>query len=689
MLAIQRSIKKHQLRLSQVPFLRRLESGEATMEDGRQFAADLTFWVMTFQDILRLNRSRMRQSTLSEIVEQHLREDSGHEKWFWHDVRALSVLRSAEWYFGEECARVRELSLELASEVFRSEHDELRVALILSLEATGEEFFPRVVSYFERCNLGHDLKYFAQTHREVERNHEVFETKTHEALARLQLDAERRAEALGLVTRVFAAFEELASFLEQRILDKTGHQSEGAVTKYLRDAASRGLVLRVGASAEAFGTDFGGILRSPVTAVVDARNEDDIVQAVSIANALGVQLTVRAGGNSQAGQSIPGSGLSLHVAPIREIRVDPGARMAFCGPGATWRELLLVSLKHDLIPYVQPLNLDLSVGGTVSAGGLGSSSHMHGTAAEHVGLLRIVTGGGKSISGRREDHPDMFDAVLANQGRCAVATEIGLSLRATAGRVQTFAFRYNALSDMLHDMKWLSRHDVPDHMEAFSSSFFLGMRCGAAGYVPHRRWAFTLHLSYERDTEVDPRHVATALRANELVLNESSTVASYAARYDSRFQFMRMSGAWQQAHPWLEWLLPAETAVELATTVLERLPAAFGEGHRLFYLPGDRDYPRFFAVPQAREFVGLAVLPTGVSKENLSAALDAASAIDRDLQERGAKRYLSGWLGSPNRMFWQHHYGQKFENWLDSKKRWDPNAVLQSRLFQTLETEGG
>src|SRR6185295_4593341 len=201
-----------------------------------------------------------------------------------------------------------------------------------------------------------------------------------------------------------------------------------------------------------------------VAAVVDARNEDDVARALMIANVQRVQLTIRCGGNSQAGQSIPGAGLSLHVAPLREIRLDPGARLAFCGPGATWRDLLSLSLQHDLVPFVQPLNLDLSIGGTVSAGGLGSSSHRHATAAQHVAALRVVTGGGESISGWREDNPDLFDAVLANQGRCGVATEIALRLRSTARNVQTLAFRYDALSDLLHDMAWLSRNDVPDHM---------------------------------------------------------------------------------------------------------------------------------------------------------------------------------------------------------------------------------
>jgi cytokinin dehydrogenase len=688
MLSIQRSIKEHQLRLSQIPFLRRLETGEASIEHGRVFAADLTFWVMTFQDILRLNRSRVQQSTLREVAEQHLHEDSGHEKWFWQDVRALSVLHSAEWYFGEECARVRELSFELASEVFRAEHDEVRIALILTLEATGEEFFPRVVSYFERCASGHELKYFAQTHREVERDHEVFETNTHESLAKIELDAKRRAEALGLVTRVFGAFEDLGDFLEQRLRDKTGQQSESPIAKYLREASACGLTLRLGASAESFGTDFGGILRSPVAAVVEAHNESDVASALSMANVHAVELTIRCGGNSQAGQSIPSAGLSLHVAPIRSLRLDAGARLAFCGPGVTWRELLLLSSQHELVPYVHPLNLDLSIGGTVSAGGLGSNSHRHGTAAHHVAALRVVTGAGESVSGQREDSPDLFDAVLANQGRCGVATEIALRLRSAARSVQTIALRYDALSDLLHDMDRLSKHDVPDHMEAFCSSSILGMRRHNARYVPYRRWAFTLHLSYERDSELDPIQVTRALRANELVLNESSPLESYSARYDTRFQFMRASGAWEQAHPWLEWLLPAESAVELTTTVLERISPAFGDGHRLFYLPGGKDFPRFFAVPNARNFVGLAVLPTGVSKENLSAALAVASAVDRDLQERGAKRYLSGWLGTPNRAFWQRHYAEKLGPWLDAKKRWDPKAVLQSRLFQTADADG-
>ncbi len=687
MLSVQGSIKEHQLRLSQNDFLRRLESGVASIEIGQQFAADMTFWVMTFQDILRLNRERVQRPALREIAEQHLQEDAGHEKWFWHDAKALSVLQSPEWYFGKESARVRELSLELASEVFRAEHDETRVTLILALEATGEVFFPRVVNYFERCNWGDQLKYFAQTHREVERDHEVFESKTHELLSQVTLSAEQTKEANAVVRRVFTAFEGLGSFLEKRICDKLGSQPESRVARYVRLAGAGGLELRTGALVESFASDFGGIARAAVTAVVDARSESQVVHALELANASGVEITVRGGGNSQAGQSIPSAGLVLHVAPMKQVSVDAGARMAFCEPGATWRDLTKISLEQNLLPYVQPLNLDLTIGGTLSAGGLGSSSHKYCTAAHHVAELRAVTGAGERVAGTRENDPDLFNAVLANQGRCAVATRVGLRLRPCGDRVQTISFRYDELGDLLHDMSWLSEHEVPEHMEAFSSSSFLGMRRVGSTYVPRRRWAFTLQLSYECENQVSALQIGKALRAKEVLLEESGDQASYAARYDSRFQFMRASGAWGQAHPWLEWLLPRQQALELATFVLERLPPAYGEGHRLFHLPGGKEYPGFFAVPDGQSFVGLAVLPTGVAKENLPAAMEAARALDDHLSQRGAKRYLSGWLGRPDLAFWRQHYGEGFQTWQTAKERWDPKRVLQSQLFRVASDE--
>jgi FAD/FMN-containing dehydrogenase len=53
------------------------------------------------------------------------------------------------------------------------------------------------------------------------------------------------------------------------------------------------------------------------------------------------------------------------------------------------------------LPAVVPLNLDLTVGGTVSAGGIGATSHTHGPVVSNVSEITAVTGSGRSVVPRR------------------------------------------------------------------------------------------------------------------------------------------------------------------------------------------------------------------------------------------------------------------------------------------------
>jgi cytokinin dehydrogenase len=672
--------------------MRRLESGAARAEDAQQIASDLTFWVMTFQDVLRSNRKRVQSPALQDVAQHHLHEDSGHEQWFWQDAKALSALRSAEWYFGPEHAEVREVSLEIASEVFRAESDEARITLILALEAAGEVFFPRVVAYFQRAVVGVELHYFAQTHREVERNHAVFEHETQDLLQALQVQ-EPQIEALcQVVSRVFATFERLSRFLEAHLEQHAPELAPSTpVADFIRRAEDSGLSLALGSAAEPFGADFGGLREASVVAVVQIRDREQVPRALHLARAARTGLALRGGGNSQSGQSLPTSGITLDLGALEQLSIDPHERSATCEASVSWRQLIERSLEHDLVPKVMPLNLDLSVAGTLSAGGIGSSSHVHRTAATHVERLLVVTGAGEELWCGREEHPELFDAVLANQGRCAVITAAKLALRAARPRVHSCALRYDRLSALLNDMRSLAEHARVDHMEAMCGASFLGLRRAGPGYVPLRRWGYTLHLAIEQHptieqkAELDLKALSGSLGAAEVVLQESNDVKPFLARYDARFRFMRETGAWQQTHPWFEWILPYERAEELVAFALDRLPPVFGDGHRIFYLPGG-GYPRYFRVPGGEHLIGLAVLPAGIPKAQAAKAREAAGVVDRHLLEQGAKRYLSGWIENPDAAFFHQHFAEDYPAWCAAKRRWDPHHVLKSMLFANCES---
>jgi hypothetical protein len=214
---VQATIRSEQHELAGHPFLQRLERGPAGAEHARRIAADLTFWVMTFQDVLRMNLARVQQPLLAQIAQHHLEEDAGHEVWFWRDAQRLSAVHPPEWYFGPEHAPTREVSLEILGEVFRACSDGARLALILALEGAGAEFFGRVVAYFERAGVSDGLMYFADAHRQVEQSHSVFDVQAESRIDRVELSDAVLGESLGVVRRVFQSFHRLSSVLEKHL----------------------------------------------------------------------------------------------------------------------------------------------------------------------------------------------------------------------------------------------------------------------------------------------------------------------------------------------------------------------------------------------------------------------------------------------------------------------------------------
>src|SRR5688572_16879750 len=171
------------------------------------FAPDLTFWVMAFQDVLRLNATLTRDPTIRKIVRHHRAEDAGHERWFLDDLTAMQLpAPDVRWLFGERHRPTRDAAYSLMSEVYRASDDRLRLVLVTTLESAGHVFFGRVAEVVERAGWTKMLKYFSFSHLEVEKNHQVFEEEIARTVAGIRLEPKLRAEAKQLVDRCYAAF---------------------------------------------------------------------------------------------------------------------------------------------------------------------------------------------------------------------------------------------------------------------------------------------------------------------------------------------------------------------------------------------------------------------------------------------------------------------------------------------------
>jgi cytokinin dehydrogenase len=182
--------------------------------------------------------------------------------------------------------------------------------------------------------------------------------------------------------------------------------------------------------------DFGGLVSARPAAVVRPASADDVASAIQAA-ALTKHLTVAARGNghSVAGQAMAEGGLVLDMRAVaRRTQMQlvlPGGGAAFADVpgGALWEEVLHWAVSnHGLAPASWTDYLRLTVGGTLSNGGVSGQSFRYGPQVSNVVELEVVTGDGKCRVCSPSSHPDLFFAVLGGLGQFGVITRARIPL---------------------------------------------------------------------------------------------------------------------------------------------------------------------------------------------------------------------------------------------------------------------
>lgn len=433
---------------------------------------------------------------------------------------------------------------------------------------------------------------------------------------------------------------------------------------------------------DAAGRDFGGLTNGTARAIARPRHAEALQRLIEFAIAEQLPLTPRTLGYSQSGQSIPRDGISVDLRAFDTVVIDPERRVARCGAAASWRTVLAAAAAHGLAPKVMPFNLDISVGGTLSAGGIGSTSHHHGMAVSWVDELKLVTGAGQHVRATRDEHREIYDAVLGGLGLFGLMYEATIPLRTMLPITRTYSLLYDDLATMMADELAIMGNPACVHLEGFASAAVQGVRRGPGGRrMPFARWFGGMHVSLERaDDDECGDALLDGLHHRELVHVEETDSLEFAARYDIRFEVMRATGAWQQPHPWFECMVPGDAALELLPSVVPQLPLLLGDGHRIMPF-ADLPRPPFVVQASPAPCFALAMLPMGIAPPFLAPVTAALRDLHERLLARGGKRYLSGWLFEPDEAAWRRHFGPQFEAWHARRQQLDPHGLLGSTLL--------
>lgn len=420
-------------------------------------------------------------------------------------------------------------------------------------------------------------------------------------------------------------------------------------------------------SLDAASEDFGQLIRRRPAAVYRPGSAKDVAAAVRWAVEQRMPVAARGQGHSVYGRSQAEDGLVIDMSGLADVHVEAGH--ATVGGGATWQSVLDAALPHGLTPPVLTDYLNLSVAGTVSAGGMGGMTFRSGFQSCNVVELEVVTGEGEIVTCSADRQAELFDAVRAGLSQFGIITRAVLRLVDAPEKVRLHTLLYPDHRTMTADQRRLLSAGRIDYLEG-------AIRPHPSG------WQHVIEVGvwYQADSPPDDDRTPAGLSD---IRAQAETVD---LPYQELFQrlsklesLLRAAGTWQDPHPWLHSFVPDAAADDLVTELLATLSQEdLGEFGRIVLYP----------LQPARASTPLLRLPDG--EIAFLCSLVQFPANDPELADKLVKtnrtvydriRALGGYLYPVSAVAltqpdWKHHYGPLWQTVETAKTRFDPHHLL-------------
>lgn len=422
-----------------------------------------------------------------------------------------------------------------------------------------------------------------------------------------------------------------------------------------------GVLLTDPASRRLAADDYGHIVHHEPFAVLRPASVEDIVKIVCFARARRIAIAVRGQAHSGYGQAQARAGIVIDSSTLARIH-SIGADEAVVDPGVQWRALIAAGAERGVTPPALTDYQGLSVGGTLSLGGIDSGPMPHGTIVDNVRELHVVTGEGDLITCSPTRHRRLFQAVAGGLGQCAIIVRATLRMVPAPTMALLVRLRYEDPHANHADLATLVRSgrlNAFEQLVTYEDGRWVFDFQGAAYFdapnVPDAaRLLDGLHDIPSRRTITPIPYPAWTLRFDPIV---AATLADRRVPFNS--------------------LVPEQAAAGfLAEEILARSPAEIGP--RLLQVPGSTanmhmPLPR---LPSSEVFITtLLFRPHTTDAERTAFLADNRTLYDRSV-ELGAKRYPWDAIPDFTRRDWARHFGDAWGLLEHAKRQYDPAAIL-------------
>lgn len=177
-----------------------------------------------------------------------------------------------------------------------------------------------------------------------------------------------------------------------------------------------------------------GLVDKRPALIARCRSVADVVDAVTLATRLGLEVAVRGGGHNVAGRSTIDGGIMIDLSEMKGVHVDPIGRTVRAQGGVSWGEVNRETQLHALAVTGGVVSTT-GIGGLTLGGGIGWLMGKYGLALDNLRAVELVTANGKVLRASKQEEPDLFWALRGGGGNFGIATSFDYDLHSVGPMV--------------------------------------------------------------------------------------------------------------------------------------------------------------------------------------------------------------------------------------------------------------
>ncbi|XP_042496603.1 cytokinin dehydrogenase 3-like [Macadamia integrifolia] len=474
--------------------------------------------------------------------------------------------------------------------------------------------------------------------------------------------------------------------------------------------------------------DFGRIIQQSPSFVLEPSTPEEIsllLKSISLSPSYNnITVAARGAGHSIHGQAQAPDGIVIDITSLPTfVKIskceEAGSESKYhnffidVSGGALWVDVLKETLKHGLTPRSWTDYLFLTVGGTLSVGGISGQTFKYGPQICNVLEMDVITGKGDFVTCSKERNPELFYGVLGGLGQFGIIIRARIILEIAPKMVKHVRLFYSDFNLFTRDQENLISMKEVDYVEGFIKL----SHCEPLDHLqskPETRNAGSAPVDYIIEVALYYNEEAVVQEVMEQVLSQLSVIPWTRAQIDdiSYFNFLnrvkqeekklRNRGLWEVPHPWLNVFIPKSHIKPFKNLLLKTISSIPPNGPVLIYpvlrhkwekkmsvvLPREEEGEDvFYIVSLLRSAIPSSSLQTLLSQnqeiidavtskapihlqETINVEGEGGQRFDHDM---GGKQYMP-YLRDESE--WRIHFGEEWKRFEALKFKFDPFNIL-------------